>query len=149
MLKPGGRLLLLEHQRSPFAPLAWYQVTFDMPSRLRIKSFSQLPSFLGMEAKSPEAAATGIRRESLCASVVVASIKDEDSVAKFTSQEARGWPQRFHLAQDVTAGAVAATGKGCYWNQDVGALVSQAGLRVASKQDSLGGLITSLVAIKT
>ncbi|CAK0787148.1 hypothetical protein CVIRNUC_010364 [Coccomyxa viridis] len=45
VVKPGGRVLVLEHQRSSFAPLAWYQ--------------------------------------------------------------------------DVTAAAVAATGKGCYWNQDV------------------------------
>ncbi len=69
-------------------------------------------------------------------------------MAKCTSQEARDQHEISHLVQDVTAGAVAVTGKGCYWNQDVGALVIQAGLRLASKQDSLGGLITSLIAIK-
>ena len=50
--------------------------------------------------------------------------------------------------QDVTASAVAATGKGCYWNQDVKGLASQAGLRIVSSSDSLGGLITSLIAQK-
>ena len=50
--------------------------------------------------------------------------------------------------QDVTAAAVAATGKGCYWNQDVKDSVLRAGLIVRSKHDSLGGLITSLVATK-
>ena len=50
--------------------------------------------------------------------------------------------------QDVTATAVAATGKGCYWNQDVKALTEEAGLRIASRTDSLGGLITLLVAEK-
>ena len=50
--------------------------------------------------------------------------------------------------QDVTAAAVAATGKGCYWNQDVKGSVMRAGLIVRSKHDSLGGLITSIVATK-
>ena len=50
--------------------------------------------------------------------------------------------------QDVTANAVAATGKGCYWNQDVKALTAEAGLSIASNSDSLGGLITLLVATK-
>ena len=36
---------------------------------------------------------------------------------------------------------VAAAGKGCYWNQDVGALLALAQLRVTKKQDALGGLI--------
>ena len=50
--------------------------------------------------------------------------------------------------QDVTANAVAATGKGCYWNQDVKALIAEVGLRITSSNNSLGGLITSLVAEK-
>ena len=50
--------------------------------------------------------------------------------------------------QDVTASVVAATGKGCYWNQDVKALTEEAGLKIASRTDSLGGLITLLVAEK-
>ena len=44
------------------------------------------------------------------------------------------------------ADAVATTGKGCYWNQDVPALLTQAGLKVASRHDALGGLITLLEA---
>jgi ubiquinone/menaquinone biosynthesis C-methylase UbiE len=30
VLKLDGKLLLLEHQRSPFAPLAWYQVCMGL-----------------------------------------------------------------------------------------------------------------------
>ena len=48
--------------------------------------------------------------------------------------------------QDLTAEAVAATGKGCYWNQDVAALLAQAGLQITSRHDALGGLITLLEA---
>jgi hypothetical protein len=50
--------------------------------------------------------------------------------------------------QDLTADAVAATGKGCYWNQNVGELVSRAGLKVVRKEDHLGGLITIIEARK-
>ena len=74
VLRPGGTLLLLEHQRSSIGPLAWYQ--------------------------------------------------------------------------DVTAGAVAATGKGCVWNQDVRSLVRGAGLVPGSVQEHLGGLIVSLEAAR-
>ena len=51
-------------------------------------------------------------------------------------------------AQDVTAATVAATGKGCYWNQDVRESVMHAGLDIRSKRDSLGGLVTSIIAVK-
>ena len=49
-------------------------------------------------------------------------------------------------AQDLVAGPVAAAGKGCYWNQDVGALLAQARLRVVKQKDALGGLITMIEA---
>ena len=40
----GGRVLLLEHQRSPFAPLAWYQV-WGAQSMLNLPvSLSDFPS---------------------------------------------------------------------------------------------------------
>jgi hypothetical protein len=43
---------------------------------------------------------------------------------------------------------VAATSKGCVWNQDVPALVAAAGLDIASRQQHLGGTLTTLVAVK-
>ncbi|KAL4447973.1 hypothetical protein ABPG75_005192 [Micractinium tetrahymenae] len=73
-LRPGGQLLLLEHSRSSFGPLGWYQ--------------------------------------------------------------------------DITALAVAATGKGCRWNDDVAALVQAAGLQIEQTEAHVGGLITSLIAVK-
>eukprot|EP00891_Asterochloris_glomerata_P008660 jgi/Astpho2/8660/Aster-05133 len=74
VVKPGGRVLLLEHSRSAFEPLGRYQ--------------------------------------------------------------------------DATAPAVAATGKGCKWNQDIPALLRVAGLQAQRMQPSLGGLITLVVASK-
>lgn len=52
----------------------------------------------------------------------------------------------FLFIQDLTADAVAAMGKGCFWNQDVAGLLHAAGLRVRRKKDSLGGLIVFLEA---
>jgi len=50
--------------------------------------------------------------------------------------------------QDVTASAVAAAGKGCFWNQDVLSMLPRAGLRLVSAQPSLGGLLRTLEAVK-
>ena len=50
--------------------------------------------------------------------------------------------------QDATASAVAATGRGCKWNQDIPALLQVAGLQAQRMQPSLGGLITLVVASK-
>ena len=52
------------------------------------------------------------------------------------------------LYQDLTAPAVAATAKGCRWNDRVPALVRQAGLSIQEVQSHIGGLVVSLVAIK-
>ena len=51
-------------------------------------------------------------------------------------------------SQDATADTVAATSKGCVWNQRVGDLVAGAGLAVTSSHRHLGGLFTTLVAVK-
>lgn len=75
VLRPGGRLLLLEHSRSTSALVGWYQ--------------------------------------------------------------------------DVTAPAVAATGKGCFWNQRVVELVQGTpGIVLEGSTVHLGGLLTSVVAVK-
>jgi methyltransferase OMS1 len=49
--------------------------------------------------------------------------------------------------QDATAGAVAAAGKGCAWNQDVLALLPAAGLRVRATTPTLGGLLRTIEAV--
>lgn len=50
--------------------------------------------------------------------------------------------------QDMTAGPVAAMGKGCVWNQDVPKLLEESGLRMEHAEEYLGGLIVSIVAVK-
>jgi ubiquinone/menaquinone biosynthesis C-methylase UbiE len=50
--------------------------------------------------------------------------------------------------QDATAAAVAATAKGCVYNQDVPALVAALGLAPAAITRSLGGLIVEIEAAK-
>lgn len=52
------------------------------------------------------------------------------------------------IPQDLTAPAVAATGKGCRWNDDVPGLVAAAGLQVQRVEPHVGGLIVSLSAVK-
>lgn len=44
--------------------------------------------------------------------------------------------------QDLTAEVVAATSKGCYWNQDLPALYTRANLEATFSEASLGGLVT-------
>lgn len=48
--------------------------------------------------------------------------------------------------QDVTAGAVAATGKGCQWNQDVLRMVRKAGLKIVRERRELLGTIVVVEA---
>lgn len=52
------------------------------------------------------------------------------------------------LLQDLTAATVAASSKGCVWNQDVAALLAAAGLQLVSEQRHLGGTLSTLVAVK-
>lgn len=62
-------------------------------------------------------------------------------------EHARSTAPLVGMYQDLTAPAVAATGKGCMWNQDVTGLVKAAGLRVVHKEEHLGGLILGLTAV--
>ena len=50
--------------------------------------------------------------------------------------------------QDLTAGPVAASGKGCVWNQDVLSWLPRAGLRAVDVKPALGGLICAIQAEK-
>lgn len=50
--------------------------------------------------------------------------------------------------QDLTAQAVAATSKGCRWNDNVSQLVEATGLRIQQSKRHVGGLIVSIVAVK-
>jgi hypothetical protein len=53
-------------------------------------------------------------------------------------------------AQDVTAAAVAATSKGCFWSQDVAGLVAGLpGVTVTYRRNALGSLIALLEAQRT
>jgi hypothetical protein len=50
-------------------------------------------------------------------------------------------------AQDITASAVAATSKGCFWNQDVAGLVAGLpGVAVTYRRDALGSLVALVEA---
>ncbi len=50
-------------------------------------------------------------------------------------------------AQDVIASTVAATSKGCFWNQDVAGLVAGLpGVAVTYRRDALGSLVTLIEA---
>ncbi|EFJ43419.1 hypothetical protein VOLCADRAFT_106854 [Volvox carteri f. nagariensis] len=50
--------------------------------------------------------------------------------------------------QDVTAGPVAALGKGCVWNQEVEAMAVRAGLQVVVLERAAAGTVELLVAVK-
>ena len=51
-----------------------------------------------------------------------------------------------HGLQDVTEAAVTATSKGCVWNQDLGMLLEEAGLRVLEEGSRLAGLVKLIEA---
>ena len=48
--------------------------------------------------------------------------------------------------QDVTDAAVAASSKGCHWNQDLGHLLKEAGLRPLQLRPALGGFVRLIAA---
>ena len=48
--------------------------------------------------------------------------------------------------QDATADAVAASGKGCFWNQRVAEMLPAAGLRIVTRRDALGGTLVVIEA---
>jgi ubiquinone/menaquinone biosynthesis C-methylase UbiE len=50
--------------------------------------------------------------------------------------------------QDATSSLVAASGKGCAWNQDVLAMLPAAGLRVTATTPALGGLLRTIEAVR-
>jgi hypothetical protein len=50
--------------------------------------------------------------------------------------------------QDMTASAVAASSKGCLWNQDVLAMLQPAGLRLVQATPALGGLVRCIEATR-
>ena len=50
--------------------------------------------------------------------------------------------------QDMTASAVAASSKGCAWNQDVLAMLQPAGLRLVRATPALGGLVRCIEATR-
>ena len=51
-----------------------------------------------------------------------------------------------HGLQDVIEAAVTATSKGCVWNQDLGMLLEEAGLRVLEEGSQLAGLVKLIEA---
>lgn len=50
--------------------------------------------------------------------------------------------------QDLTAESVATLGKGCYWNQNVDAILRSNGLTISNREEYLGGLLVSYILAK-
>lgn len=63
-------------------------------------------------------------------------------------EHARSRNPALGLYQDLTAGPVAAMGKGCVWNQDVQMMVSAAGLQIQQVDYALAGTICTIIARK-